>query len=180
MLDNLTASQRLAVEHAEGPLLILAGAGTGKTRTLTYRIAHLIEKGRAQPSQIMAVTFTRKAAGEMASRLKSLLGNDLTPTLNKLGANYEGFNDAEVGARRDKTVAEILAEYNETYGQTAKLLAQIPIEKRRQNGILPWYGAEYDLDDFITYTFYGHKREHSAQIAVFRDQLERIAVGVAI
>jgi DNA helicase-2/ATP-dependent DNA helicase PcrA len=73
MLDNLTESQRLAVEHTEGPLLILAGAGTGKTRTLTYRIAHLIERGLVQPEQIMAVTFTRKAAAEMAGRFETLL-----------------------------------------------------------------------------------------------------------
>ena len=73
MLDNLTESQRLAVKHTEGPLLILAGAGTGKTRTLTCRIAHLIEQGMVQPRQIMAVTFTRKAAAELASRLETIL-----------------------------------------------------------------------------------------------------------
>ena len=55
----------------------------------------------------------------------------------------------------------------------AELLAQIPYEGRRLNGTLPWYGEEYDLEDFIIYTFYGHKREHSAQIAAFRDQLAR-------
>ncbi|UCG14205.1 MAG: ATP-dependent helicase [Deltaproteobacteria bacterium] len=73
MLENLTESQRSAVEHVEGPLLILAGAGTGKTRTLAYRIAHLIQQRGVLPKQIMAVTFTRKAAAEMASRLRSLL-----------------------------------------------------------------------------------------------------------
>jgi DNA helicase-2/ATP-dependent DNA helicase PcrA len=73
MLEHLNEPQRLAVEHSEGPLLILAGAGTGKTRVLTYRLAHLIEKKLVKPHQILAVTFARKAALEMATRLEKLL-----------------------------------------------------------------------------------------------------------
>jgi len=73
MLEDLNEPQRLAVEHSEGPLLILAGAGTGKTRVLTYRLARLIEKKLVEPKQILAVTFARKAALEMASRLENLL-----------------------------------------------------------------------------------------------------------
>jgi len=70
---ELNEAQRLAVEHSKGPLLIIAGAGTGKTRVLTLRLAHLIEKKLVKPHQIMAVTFGRKAALEMATRLKNLL-----------------------------------------------------------------------------------------------------------
>ena len=96
------------------------------------------------------------------------------PYLEKMGAvGPLQFNDDEVALRKDKTVTEVLAEYNDTHAQTMGLAARIPAETYRQNGTLPWYGPEYDLDDFITYTFYGHKREHSAQIAVFRDQLAR-------
>ena len=73
MLEDLNEPQRLAVEHREGPLLILAGAGTGKTRVLTYRLAHLIEKKLIKPKEILAVTFARKAALEMATRLENLL-----------------------------------------------------------------------------------------------------------
>ncbi|UCG20576.1 MAG: UvrD-helicase domain-containing protein [Deltaproteobacteria bacterium] len=73
MLEDLNEPQRLAVEHSEGPLLILAGAGTGKTRVLTYRLAHLIENKLVKPDQVLAVTFARKAALEMATRLKKLL-----------------------------------------------------------------------------------------------------------
>ena len=73
MLEDLNEPQRLAVEHREGPLLILAGAGTGKTRVLTYRLAYLIEKKLFKPKQILAVTFARKAALEMATRLENLL-----------------------------------------------------------------------------------------------------------
>jgi hypothetical protein len=95
-----------------------------------------------------------------------------TPYLAKMGElGPEGFNDDEVALRRDNSIAEVVTEYKETHAQTMALAAQIPSETFRQNGALPWYGAEYDLDDFIVYTFYGHKREHCAQIAVFVDQL---------
>ena len=73
ILDPLNERQREAVLHEGGHLLIIAGPGTGKTMTLTHRIAHQIQSGKASPDEVLALTFTNKAAGEMKERVASLL-----------------------------------------------------------------------------------------------------------
>jgi DNA helicase-2/ATP-dependent DNA helicase PcrA len=76
-LDDLNAAQRAAVEALDGPVLMLAGAGTGKTKALTTRIVHLLNTGRAYPGEILSVTFTNKAAREMKERVARLLGQQV-------------------------------------------------------------------------------------------------------
>ena len=75
-LNNLNKAQKEAVLHLEGPLLIVAGAGSGKTKVLTSRIAHIIKEKKAFPNQILSVTFTNKAAKEMQNRVSTILNSE--------------------------------------------------------------------------------------------------------
>src|SRR5258706_15751033 len=81
VLSELNDEQALAVAHADGPLLVFAGAGSGKTRVITYRIANLLATHRVPPYRILAVTFTNKAAGELRARLDRLAGSGITKEL---------------------------------------------------------------------------------------------------
>jgi hypothetical protein len=105
--------------------------------------------------------------------LCAFLGGGPTPYLDEMGAaGGEQFNAIEVGRRRDWTVEEVLAEYRDAQAETMGLVRRIPAEVLRQPGTLPWYGAEFSLDDYLVYQYYGHKREHMAQINIFRDLLK--------
>ncbi|GJD50133.1 DNA helicase II [Methylobacterium crusticola] len=108
-LEGLNPEQRRAVEATDGPVLVLAGAGTGKTRVLTTRIAHLIATGRARPFDILAVTFTNKAAREMKERIGALIGpaGEGMPwlgTFHAIGTKILRRHAELVGLRSDFTI----------------------------------------------------------------------------
>jgi ATP-dependent DNA helicase UvrD/PcrA len=104
-LDSLNPEQREAVLHLDGPLLILAGAGSGKTRVITSRIAYLVGNGHAQPHEVLAVTFTNKAAEEMRARVEALLGSDVSgmwvSTFHSLCARLLRREAPAIGLSRD-------------------------------------------------------------------------------
>ena len=110
-LKGLNPEQRLAVETTEGPVLVLAGAGTGKTRVLTTRIAHILATGKAWPSQILAVTFTNKAAREMKSRIGLLVGEAIEGmpwlgTFHSIGVKLLRRHAELAGLRSDFTILD--------------------------------------------------------------------------
>lgn len=106
--------------------------------------------------------------------LVELLGNlvDGRPTPTLRSFQHENFNDIQVGQRQNDSPVQVRAEYEDWHQKAQKLIVQVPVETRRQKGLLAWYGDEYDLEDFLVYSFYGHKREHSAQVNVFKDTLK--------
>jgi DNA helicase-2/ATP-dependent DNA helicase PcrA len=111
-LAGLNAEQRLAVETLDGPVLVLAGAGTGKTRVLTVRIAHILATGRARPSEILAVTFTNKAAREMKSRVGDIVGHVVEGmpwlgTFHSIGVKILRRHAELVGLKTDFTILDV-------------------------------------------------------------------------
>jgi DNA helicase-2/ATP-dependent DNA helicase PcrA len=111
ILDSLNEAQREAVEALDGPVLVLAGAGTGKTRVLTTRLAHLLHQGKARPYQILAVTFTNKAAREMRDRVERQIGGVVEGmwlgTFHALGARILRRHAEVVGLRPDFTILDM-------------------------------------------------------------------------
>ena len=110
-LSDLNEQQRAAVMHTEGPLLILAGAGTGKTRVLTSRLAHIIDQKKAFPSNILAVTFTNKAAREMQVRIGNIIGSAIEGmnwlgTFHSIGAKLLRIHAEEASLKSDFTILD--------------------------------------------------------------------------
>jgi len=109
-LEHLNETQREAVESVDGPLLVLAGAGTGKTRVLTTRLAHILMQGKAHPGQMLAVTFTNKAASEMRERVAALVGRPVegwwVGTFHHLGARLLRYHAEAVGLTPNFTILD--------------------------------------------------------------------------
>ncbi|HXF90124.1 MAG TPA: UvrD-helicase domain-containing protein [Xanthobacteraceae bacterium] len=110
-LADLNPEQRLAVETLDGPVLVLAGAGTGKTRVLTTRIAHILATGRARPGEILAVTFTNKAAREMKERVGQMIGHVVEGmpwlgTFHSIGVKILRRHAELVGLKSDFTILD--------------------------------------------------------------------------
>ncbi len=111
-LAGLNPEQRLAVETLDGPVLVLAGAGTGKTRVLTVRIAHILATGRARPGEILAVTFTNKAAREMKTRVGDIVGGVVEGmpwlgTFHSIGVKILRRHAEMVGLKSDFTILDV-------------------------------------------------------------------------
>ena len=109
-LEQLNEAQLEAVEFMDGPVLVLAGAGTGKTRVLTSRLANILRQGKANPGQILAVTFTNKAAREMRERVSRLIGRPVegwwVGTFHHLGARLLRYNAEAVGLKSNFTILD--------------------------------------------------------------------------
>jgi DNA helicase-2/ATP-dependent DNA helicase PcrA len=149
-LDSLNPEQREAVLHIDGPLLIVAGAGSGKTRVITSRIAYLVGNGHAQPHELLAVTFTNKAAEEMRARVEALLGADCSrmwvSTFHALCARLLRREAPAIGMSRDfviydsadqlTVVKQALKELHvdDTFIQPRAALSRISHAKNRMEG----------------------------------------------
>lgn len=138
VLSQLNKQQRAAVEHTAGPLLILAGAGSGKTRTITYKIAYLISREICRPEQILAVTFTNKAANEMQQRVELLLRrlptSPLLCTFHSFGVRVLRRYGHLVGYRSDFAICDVDDQkrmYKKLYSDYQIDDEEIPVEKAR-------------------------------------------------
>ncbi len=98
----------------------------------------------------------------------SIDGGSETPTLDRFTSGSGTWNDDEVALRAGRSPDEIVDEYRSASARAIDLVTALPSELWTTAGLLSWYGDDYDLEDFVVYTFYGHKREHAGQIGVFR------------
>ncbi|MFC1642510.1 UvrD-helicase domain-containing protein [Myxococcota bacterium] len=190
-LAGLDADQRLAATRAEGPLLIVAGPGTGKTRTLVARVAHQIQSGGVRPEQVLAITFTRQAAAELEQRLAAKLGpgrGPLVTTFHGLGRWLLATLGGQEPAILDEEVRlELVREAGRCHDRTAKRLgerlslAKQSVDPRRVLGDCPEDVEAYeryqallsargavDLDDLVHASAGWLDRDPNARLEISR------------
>jgi hypothetical protein len=144
--------------------------------TLQHSISNLTEAqwtatgacGVWSPKDIMAHLASYEYV--LVDVLGQFLGIQSRANLDQMLALGNAFNDNLVAQHKDATPQAIVAYYDAAHLETMALIEQIAPDVLRTVGTLPWYGADYALDDYIVYAFYGHKREHSAQIDAFKDR----------
>jgi DNA helicase II / ATP-dependent DNA helicase PcrA len=161
-LDSLNPEQRAAVETLDGPVLVLAGAGTGKTRVLVTRLAHLLATGRAMPGEVLAVTFTNKAAREMTDRVGSLIGRSVEGmwlgTFHSISARIVRRHAELVGLKPDFTILDdddqnrllrqILQEANLDEKKWPPRALNAVIQRWKDRGLVPEKVPAADAGEF--------------------------------
>ena len=161
-LAALNPEQRAAVVADDGPLLVLAGAGTGKTRVLTTRLAHLLRSGRARPANVLAVTFTNKAAREMVERVSSLLGRSVEGlwlgTFHAIGARLLRRHAEIIGLKANFTILDtddqirltkqVIEAADLDSKRWAPRVMQGIIQRFKDRGYEPDGVPETEIDDF--------------------------------
>ena len=192
-LSHLNEHQKLAVTQAEGPMLVLAGAGSGKTRTITYKIAYLIDQGLCRPEQILAVTFTNKAAEEMRNRVEKLLthveASPLVSTFHSFGVRVLRRYADLIDYGKDFTICDrddqkrvLKAVYEELHFTDSQLpfrKALAAISRAKSNN---WHPEEYaeksrDLDtQEISHVYSAYKRFLKGSNAMDFDDLILLTV----
>jgi DNA helicase II / ATP-dependent DNA helicase PcrA len=176
LLKDLNPMQQKAVLHGDGPLLILAGAGSGKTRTLTHRVAHLVLEGGIEPWRILAVTFTNKAAAEMKERLQRLLGQSELPWVSTFHAACVRIlrrDIAALGFSSDFTICDdqdqqrllrdILRELNISERVMKPRAAAAAIDGAKNRGVFPEGMPSGDFLAEVTVRVYARYQEKMAR-----------------
>ncbi len=187
LLSSLNPEQQAAVRHTEGPLLILAGAGSGKTRVIAHRIAYLVSERVAHPDEIVAVTFTNKAAAEMRERVEALLSVDCRAmwisTFHALCARLLRREAGHIGLSRDFTIydsadqqaviKQLVKEYGLDEGtyQARMVLGRISHAKNRMEGPESFENTWNPRDREIGRLFHGYTKALTEASALDFDDL---------